>query len=582
MKHTNSLKKSNLIQLGYLLLIVISLNIIGAFLFARFDLTADKRYSLSESTKKQLKELDDIVYFQVYLEGDYPAGFKRLAKETREMLDEFRMYSDNIQYQFVNPAEGADQKEVANRYKELVNKGLQPTQIQIKDADSYKTQNIFPAALVSYKQRELPVQLMVSRLNTPPEEVLNYSIESLEYNLINVIRKLTTNKKKKVAFTTGHGELNDMDISAAAYALSEHYNVERVLLDEQLKTLRITEEDSTGKITVANRFDALIIARPTQPFTEKEIFLLDQFVMRGGKILWYLDPVMASIDSLQKAPEMPTIAYNLNLEELLFSYGVRFNTDLLLDLNALPIVVNTGRLANNTPQQQMIPFFYFPILTPTSNHAIVKNLNAIKTEFVSSIALVGNKSLQKTVLLTTSKYTKRQLVPNIVSLNVLRYKPDPREYNQSYKTVAALVEGKFVSMYSGRMPVRLDTAQEIQFLTESPASKMIFVADGDMLKNQNSQGQPLELGFDKYTQTLFGNKDFLLNCVDYLCGDEELLQVRTRELKLRLLDSTKTERQKTTFQVLNVVLPLGIIAIIGVVLIVIRKRKYGKLPNKGR
>ena len=582
MKHTNSLKKSNLIQLGYLLLIVISLNIIGAFLFARFDLTADKRYSLSESTKKQLKELDDIVYFQVYLEGDYPAGFKRLAKETREMLDEFRMYSDNIQYQFVNPAEGADQKEVANRYKELVNKGLQPTQIQIKDADSYKTQNIFPAALVSYKQRELPVQLMVSRLNTPPEEVLNYSIESLEYNLINVIRKLTTNKKKKVAFTTGHGELNDMDISAAAYALSEHYNVERVLLDEQLKTLRITEEDSTGKITVANRFDALIIARPTQPFTEKEIFLLDQFVMRGGKILWYLDPVMASIDSLQKAPEMPTIAYNLNLEELLFSYGVRFNTDLLLDLNALPIVVNTGRLANNTPQQQMIPFFYFPILTPTSNHAIVKNLNAIKTEFVSSIDLVGNKSLQKTVLLTTSKYTKRQLVPNIVSLNVLRYKPDPREYNQSYKTVAALVEGKFVSMYSGRMPVRLDTAQEIQFLTESPASKMIFVADGDMLKNQNSQGQPLELGFDKYTQTLFGNKDFLLNCVDYLCGDEELLQVRTRELKLRLLDSTKTERQKTTFQVLNVVLPLGIIAIIGVVLIVIRKRKYGKLPNKGR
>lgn len=582
MKHTNSLKKSNLIQLGYLLLIVISLNIIGAFLFARFDLTADKRYSLSESTKKQLKELDDIVYFQVYLEGDYPAGFKRLAKETREMLDEFRMYSDNIQYQFVNPAEGADQKEVANRYKELVNKGLQPTQIQIKDADSYKTQNIFPAALVSYKQRELPVQLMVSRLNTPPEEVLNYSIESLEYNLINVIRKLTTNKKKKVAFTTGHGELNDMDISAAAYALSEHYNVERVLLDEQLKTLRITEEDSTGKITVANRFDALIVARPTQPFTEKEVFLLDQFVMRGGKILWYLDPVMASIDSLQKAPEMPTIAYNLNLEELLFSYGVRFNTDLLLDLNALPIVVNTGRLANNTPQQQMIPFFYFPILTPTSNHAIVKNLNAIKTEFVSSIDLVGNKSLQKTVLLTTSKYTKRQLVPNIVSLNVLRYKPDPREYNQSYKTVAALVEGKFVSMYSGRMPVQLDTAQEIQFLTESPASKMIFVADGDMLKNQNSQGQPLELGFDKYTQTLFGNKDFLLNCVDYLCGDEELLQVRTRELKLRLLDSTKTERQNTTFQVLNVVLPLGIIAIIGVVLIVIRKRKYGKLPNKGR
>ncbi len=575
-KKGKSLKRINTTQLIYSLLIIILINIIGSYLYTRFDLTAEKKYSLSPVTKKLLKQLDDIVYVKVYLEGDFPSGFKRLRNSTKEMLDEFRAYNQNIQYEFVNPSAITDKKTRNELYKQLVEKGIQPTNLQVKENGSTKEQIIFPGAEVSYKSHSIPLQLLMDQMGIESENVINNSIQALEYNISNVIRKLNVRTKPKIAIIEGHGELNRFEMFDITNALSEYYQVERVWINEQVSKLteRIVSDSAATKIQ--NKYKAIIIAKPDSAFSEKDKFIIDQYIMYGGKVLWMVEPVFASMDSLNNTAQTVGITNEINLNDQLFRYGVRLNTNLIMDIAALPIPIITGRVGNQ-PKTSFLPWYYFPILTPVEKHPIVKNLNAIKSEFISSIDTIDN-GIKKTVLLTSSQYSRLVNTPVIIDLEILKTEPEQRLFNKPFQTVAVLLEGEFQSNYANRLSTEISKSEEIGFISKSKPTSMIFVSDGDIIKNQfhYSKGNPLPLGYDQYTGQVFGNKEFILNCINYLCDDSGLITVRSRELKLRMLDKTKIEKSKVKWQVINVVLPVLVIILFALVLSFLRKRRYTK------
>jgi len=584
MKKGINIKRENLLWFGSVLLLVVGLNVIFSFFFARLDLTSEKRYTLSPSTKSMLKNLQDIVYVKVYLYGKkLPPDYAELSQKTRELLDEMRVYSDNIEYEFIDPAKGRDPNEMNAIYGELHRKGLRPQAIQSMGADGVTTNFIVPGALVSYKQKEIPLQLVDADDGLiPNENIVKYSIEKLEYNVGNTIRRLTNQQSANVAFLKGHGELTNWQVLKAAVAIAQFYSVDSVILDNKLTSIfevEITDSSTMQYQIKSNKYDLLIIAKPTKPFGNYEKFLLDQFVMRGGRLLWYIDPVFAEMDSLQHYAEMPVLSMDLNLEDMFFRYGVRLNTNLLQDLNALPIPVVGSQIGGQT-QYKYIPWYYFPIITPYLDHPIVKNLNLLKAEFISSIDTVGSRgNLQKTVLLTTSKNTKVVNAPAIVSLETLKKRANMLEYNKQHLPVSILVEGEFNSLFSDNLEG--EKVQELAPIAKSKPTKMIFVADGDMVKNQlgtDNMGNtfPYPLGADRYSGMAFGNKNFLLNAVNYLCDDEAILQVRSKDFKMRLLDSNRILKQKTNWQVLNLMLPLVLIVILGAALVSVRRVRYAK------
>jgi ABC-2 type transport system permease protein len=386
MKGRDRIKRRNsaLLQLFLGIAIIILVNVIISFsipripLFYRFDLTSERRHSLSEPTKELLKNLDDIVFFQVYLEGDFPAGFKRLRNATKEMLDEFRAYNKLIQYEFIDPSVSDDPQERNDTYQLLMEKGLDPTDLSISTKKGMEKQVIFPGALASYKSEEIAINLLNSQVGVPPEMVLNNSVQALEFHLATAIRNLSQVRKPRLGFLRGHGELDNMETYDLLNSLAGQYSLELVQIDGQLNSLTKRDSVSDEKTRISNKYDALVIAKPDSAFSEKDKFILDQFIMRGGKVLWFIDPVFASMDSLQDAESTIGIPLDLNLEDMLFDYGVRLNTDLVMDLIAMQIPLRTGQIAGQ-PQINFFPWYYFPLLMPTEQHPIVNNLNSIKT-----------------------------------------------------------------------------------------------------------------------------------------------------------------------------------------------------------
>ncbi len=570
-----NIKKNNITGLILGLAVIILVNVIASFVFTRFDLTAERRYSISPATKKLLKRLDDVVLFKVYLHGDLPPGFQRLSNETREMLDEFRAYSSNIQYEFIDPTDNPNAKDRNDAYAILVERGLQPTDLRVKKKGESAQLIIFPGALVSYHGRELPVQLLMIQLQQDPNTVLNNSIQNLEYNLASAIQNLSTAIKPRIALIEGHGELNQLESIDLQNSLSEFYNVDRITLDGKINSLSVRLKHDSVHDDLVNKYRAIIIAKPQQPFAERDKFLIDQFVMRGGKVLWLVDPVFASMDSLQKYNTTMGIPNDVNLEDLLFNYGVRLNSRLVQDLNALPIPVKTG-LIGNQPQFEYFKWYFFPILIPTINHPVVNGLNAIKTEFISSLDTVTVPGVKKTVLLETSPYSRTVNVPVLIDLRILQEPPDGNMFNKGPFPVALLLEGVFPSAYLFRIPPELADNPALGFKTKSKPTKMIVIADGDVAKNQFSfkEGYPLPLGFDQYTRQTFGNKELLLNALNYLCDDSGIISVRSRELKLRMLDSAKVTNQRFFWQLLNIVFPILLVAGLGIGKYWFRRRRW--------
>ena len=570
-----NIRRQNVIMLIYSILIIILLNIIGSFVFTRFDLTAEKRYTLSDVTKKMLSQVDDYVYFKIYLEGDFPAGFKRLRNETREMLDEFRAYNEFIGYEFINPNVSSDEKERDNTYRLLIEKGLKPTELNVKAKEGSKQQIIFPGAMVSYKGRETSMHLLLEQLGSSSETVLNNSIQNLEFNLATAVNKLIINDKPKIAFITGHGELNDKDNYSAREALSEYYSVEKVQLNGKINALTERNTSDSSRVGIYNKYTAIIIAKPDSAFSEKDKFIIDQFLMRGGKILWLVDGVNAEMDSLQKKSSTLGLANEINIEDQLFKYGVRINPDLILDVTCLPIVMITGRNGDQ-PKFGYLPWMFFPLLNPTSKHPIVNNLNGIRTQFTSSIDTIGIKNVKKTILLSSSQYSRSVSAPVIIDLEMVKRQPDERLFTQANIPVAVLLEGKFESLFKNRVPAEIREDRQISFVENSRQTQVIVVSDGDVIRNQThrQKGYPLPLGFDQDTRQSFGNGDFILNAMNYLVDDSRLISIRSRELKIRLLDRKRVEAEKLQWQILNIGLPILLVIFFALLWNFFRKRRY--------
>jgi len=558
--------------------LIILVNVIGSFIFTRFDLTSEKRFSLSAATKDLLTDINDIVYFRVYLEGEFPAGFKRLSRETRDMLNEFRAYNKNIEFEFINPSASNNNQERQRIYNMLVEKGLEPTDLQIKTKEGTSKQIIFPGAIATFRAKEMSVNLLASKRGAPPEEILNNSVQNLEFGLADAIRKLAHDFRPKVAFVEGHGELDKNETADAYLGLSEYYSVERIRLDGKLNSLSERLQIDSLTTRIKNKYEAVIIAKPDSIFSEKDKFILDQYIMRGGKVLWLIDPVDASMDSLQKNAETIGLARDLGLSDMFFKYGFRINNNLVMDLNALPIPVKVGDVGGQ-PQFDFMPWYYFPVITPRVDDPIVKNLNVIKTEFVSSLDFVeSSPDLDKTVLLTSSHNARTVNAPVYITLNNLGRQPDERLYSKKFVPVAAKIEGVFESLYNHRVPPEISDNPDIDFLPSGIATKMIVMADGDIIRNQMqlTKGNylPLPLGYDRYTSQQFGNKELILNVMNYLTDDSGLISIRSRELKLRMLDRTKIENERIYWQVVNTLLPIIFIVMVGIFIGIFRKRKY--------
>ena len=418
---------------------------------------------------------------------------------------------------------------------------------------------IFPGALVSYANVEMSITLLKNQNGFPPELILNNSIQNLEYEICNVIRKVTDPMRPTIAFLEGHGELDTTNVNDIATALKTSYELKRVRID--------------GRLNALKDYQAVVIAKPDSAFNEKDKFVIDQYVMHGGKLIFLLDPIQASMDSLERRGEILAPARDLKLDDMLFRYGARVNYDLLQDLLSSLIPVVTG-MVGSQPKQQLLPWYFFPLMNPTSKHPIVNNLNSIKGQFVSSIDPIDAVGIKHTVLLTTSQYSRILPAPVRVSLGIMQFKPDPKMFPQKDVPVAVLMEGSFTSLYKNRIPPTIAENKEIDFIDSSVQTKVIVISDGDLIRNDIVKGAPVALGFDRYTNTTYGNKSFFLNILDYFCDDSGLMSVRSKEFRLRMIDPAVLEADTALLKWFNVTLPIILLIVFGLIKFYLRLRRY--------
>lgn len=573
-----SKRNESLIRLALWLGILVAFNVLAGLFVFQLDLTQDKRYTLTPATKKLLKSLDREVVIEIYLEGEYPALFKRLQTATREKLQEYRGISSNIEFNFINPLEGKPEA-IQEKQKQLNELGMYPVNLNMGTSSEVKRQLIYPYALVTYGTRPpFVINLLENQIaGASQEQIINNSINLLEYKFSNAIQKLLFNRKPIVAFTTGHGELDSLSTVEFKRALLEFAQVGDININARPSINYYGKEDTV-------EVDVLVIAKPIAPFSEQEKFKIDQFVMNGGKVLWLLDKTNAGMDSLAGGTRaFVAMEASQNLDDQLFKYGVRVNPDLILDLQASKIPVVVGML-DNQPQIELKPWFYFSLLfAQNSNHPIVKSLDGVDTRFPTTIDTIKTKTpVTKTVLLSSSQYSRIQRPPVRLSMDFSEIDIKPEKFNKPFLPVAVLLEGTFPSLFQNRVPPEMREQLEkelgMTFQEFSKPTKMIVVADGDIARNDVDPRSmtPLPLGFNRFENYTYGNKDFLLNCVEYLLDQNGVVAARSKDFKLRLLNKVKANDEKVKWQIINIVLPLVFLAIFGLVFSYIRKRKYAK------
>lgn len=565
-KTTARNKRRDITALIILIVIICLLNFVGSYFFKRFDLTTEKRYTLAASTKKLLADLDDDIYLKVYLSGNFNPSFTRLKNETREILDEFRAYSGNrLQYVFITPGEGMTKDETTSLERQLYKKGIVPEPVTEKSSDKMVQTIIWPGAIVTFRGQETAWQIFTRQ--TPgidAETSVNNSVQELEYGLTNTIRKLQRTKKAEVTFIQGHHEADTVSQYDFMRTLSEYY------------TVNTTKINRHHELTSLKGSDAIVITQPDSAFTDKEKFVIDQYIMNGGKVLWLIDPVSTNLDSLRRNGFTIGINRPLNIEDMLFKYGVRLNPVLVQDLQCGYLNMNIG-LQNGQPQFKLFPWLYSPLVLPDIDHPIVKNLDLIKFDYLSTLDTVSARGIKKTILLKTSRYTKTQPTPARIYLGMVQIRPKESQFINSYQPIACLLEGEFSSFVEYRLPDALLSDSNFKYIDKGKKTKMIVVADGDVAKNdfQRSNGQMFPLGYDRNTKQTFANRVFLLNCVNYLLDDEGMLQLRSREVKLRLLNKKKLgPEQRGRWQMINVVTPVVLILAFAALQFYLRKRKY--------
>lgn len=560
-----SLRLKSWIQFVSAVIIIILAAVAGSFLRIRIDLTEDKRYTLSKPAREVLSGLGNDIFIQVYLDGEMPIAFKRLKRSVAELLDEFSIASARkVDYSFINPSESENRQQREALYQSLIAKGLNPVNIQDNDAEGGSSQKIiFPGMIVNYNGIEVPVNFLKNNPTISAEENLLHSIEGLEYELIQPIATLSSDTVFKVAFIEGHEELHEIEVADITFNLARYFTVDRGSIN--------------GTPGILHKYAAVIIAGPEKEFTENDKFVLDQYIMNGGKVLWLIDEVYVNADSLVYG-ETAALYRPLNIEDQLFRYGARINPEIVQDVDCVPIRII---LSSGGARQQpvSVPWLYFPRLTPDQDHPVTRNLNKVRGEFTSYIDTVGlDKNIRKKILLSTSAYTRTVSPPLIISLKEAETPPDERSFNRSRLPVAVLLEGKFPSAFRNRITSNLMDNKNFTVKTESVQNKMIVVADGDIIKNEvrrsGTSEIPLTLGQDRYTGEVYGNRDFLINCLNYLVDYNGIMTLRSREMKLRLLNSNAIRKERIKLQVINVTAPLLIVVIAGILYNLLRKRKY--------
>ena len=558
---TNKIKA--LKQFGIVFLALIVINLISHFFFKRFDLTQDKRYTLSETTLNIIKNADSPLYIDVYLDGNFPPEFKRLQNETKQLLEEFSAYNSNIVFQFKNPIEKETMR--VEVMKEFYERGMQPLSITVEDKGKQSQEVVFPWAQATYGDKFTKVSLLKNLMGASTEEKVISSVQHLEFGFAEAITKITKEKQKKIAVIKGNGELIEPLIADFLTTVKESYYIGPFTLDSVAK-------QPVQTLAALKKYDLALIAKPTEAFSEAEKQVLDQFIMNGGKTLWLVDAVSADMDSMYN--ETGTILAHpreLNLTDLFFKYGIRMNPLLIKDEYATPIKIASGNQGSET-QLQQYNWKFSPFIYPTSTHPIVKNMEGIKFEFSSPIELLKN-DVKKTVLLSSSEYSKTIGTPAPISLSSISEETTPEEYaGKGLLPVAVMMEGKFNSAYQNRvLPFADKTFQSV-----GKETKMIVISDGDVIKNQFDKGMPLELGFDKWTNQLYGNKEFLLNCVNYLLDDNGLINIRSKDVDLPLLNKEEVYANYTSAQLITVGLPILILAIFGFLFTYLRKKRYSR------
>jgi ABC-2 type transport system permease protein len=543
---------------------IIILALLTSFMRVRLDLTEDRRYTLSEQTKKILINLKNDIYIQVYLDGEIPIPLKRLKRSVREMLDEFRIASGRkIDYEFINPSEGKNVQQRNALYQLLEKKGLNPVDIRASDAEGGSTtKRIYPGMIVNYNGIEVPVNFLNNSSSSYEQNIL-HSVEGLEYEMIQTIATLSSGTINKVAFIEGHDEIPEIETADITMNLARFFTIDRGTI--------------AGKSGILDKYAAVIIAGPEKLFSESDKLVLDQYIMNGGKVLWLFDEVAVNSDSLAYG-ETVGLYRPLNIEDQLFRYGVRVNPAIVQDLECLPIRIMV--MSGGTRQQVVpAPWIYYPLLKPAANHPITRNLNRVKAEFANYIDTVGlDPAIRKTILLSTSKFSRIVSPPVVISLKEAELTPVEKDFNRPNLPVALLLEGVFPSAFKNRMVSNLTDDKNLRIKTQSKETRMIVVADADIIRNEVTRvglnESPRPLGEDKYTGQIFGNRDFLINCLNYLVDNNGIMELRSRELKLRLLNVAKIKTERLKWQLINMTGPILMVVLSGLLFSYFRRKNY--------
>ncbi|MFT7900199.1 gliding motility-associated ABC transporter substrate-binding protein GldG [Tenacibaculum ascidiaceicola] len=543
-------KKLQHIALALIGLLIV--NYIANSVYKRFDLTQDKRYTLSEVSESLIDKIDAPLTIHVFLEGDFPAEFKRLQIETRQFLEELQAKNSNIRFRFINPD---------NIRERLVKRGMMPSQLTVEEDGKLSEAIIFPWAEITYGKKVELISLLPNSIAKTQEAQLQNAVEKLEYSFANALHNVTLKERQKIAVLAGNGELQDIYQYSLLSEIGKKYRLAKFTLDSVANNPQKTLKDLRA-------YDLAIIAKPTERFTEEEKLTVDQFIANGGKSLWMLDNNYADTDSLYNEGKMLAFPRDLNLTDLLFGYQVRVNNKLIQDLYSAKIPLATGNVGNQT-QFQHLNWFYHPLVNGNPNHPITKNVAPVRFRFTTQIdTLKGN--LKKTPLLVTSVLTKKTGTPNFIELQSIAKEPKENEFASGPQLLAVLVEGNIPSAYKNRIKP-FDTPD---FKAESTNNKMIVIADGDVGRNQVLKGKPHDLSLDKWTGEQFGNKEFLINAIDYLLDDSGLIQLRNKTIQINLLDKQRAFAEKRFWQFINIGIPLMLLALFGLGFNYWRKKKY--------
>lgn len=553
--------RSHLLNGLLLFLVLLLVNWLASQFFLRFDLTEDNRYTLSQPAIEIIEQVDRPIIVDVFLEGDFPSEFRKLQSETRQLLEEFQAQNPQVKYNFIDPLEdGGNAEEIATQFYEL---GMTPARINVVENGRSSEAIIFPWAMANYGEQSVIVPLMRNQLGATSQERISNSVQHLEYAFADAFSKLVHPKRKKIAVMRGNGELPDAYIADFLKSIQEYYFLAPFTLDSAAVNPQKTLEE-------LKEYDLVIEPKPTEPFTEEEKYILDQYLMNGGKALWMVEHVAMETDSLFNASRAAfALPRDLNLGDFFFKYGLRINPSLVNDIYSAPIVLASGT-GNNT-QFNPYPWFYFPLSSSPHDHPIINNIEAVRFEYANPIDTLDN-GIHKRVLLSSSPLTRLEGTPKEISLDIIGEEPDMATYMAGEQPLAVLLEGEFQSVYENRLkPFEIPEPRE-----QGQETQLLVISDGDVVKNQLQQGEPIELGFDRYTGTTYGNKEFLINSVNYLLDDRGLINIRSKEVSIAFLDLRKADEERSLWQGLNLLAPLILLGAFAAVFVYRRKRKYLK------